>query len=93
MMKTAVFKDMVMDYIEDYKGNSYDIRSTVDQIDRQTVEKVMEDVSDRMINAYSDKRERLERVQEITDEYVKDDKMNFEQDEISYDDNDDHDDH
>lgn len=35
----------------------------------------------------------FERVQEIIDEYVKDDKMNFGQDEINYDDNDDHDDH
>lgn len=93
MMKTAVFKDMVMDYIEDYKGFLSNIENAIGQIDKSTVKKVMEDVSDRNVNAYSDKRERLEEVQKIADEYVKDDKMDFGQDEISYDDDDDHDDH
>lgn len=39
------------------------------------------------------KKERLEEVQKAADEYVKGDKMDLNQDEISYDDDDDHDDH
>ncbi len=57
------------------------------------MEKVIDDVSGRMINAYGDKKERLEEVQKAADEYVKGDKMDLNQDEISYDDDDDHDDH
>ena len=60
MMKTAVFKDMVMDYVEDFKGFISDIENTIDQLDKSTVEKVIDDVSGRMINAYGDKKERLE---------------------------------
>ena len=30
MMKTAVFKDMVMDYVEDFKGFISDIENTID---------------------------------------------------------------
>lgn len=93
MMKTAVFKDMVMDYVEDFKGFISDIENTIDQLDKSTVEKVIDDVSGRMINAYGDKKERLEEVQKAADEYVKGDKMDLNQDEISYDDDDDHDDH
>lgn len=63
MMKTAVFKDMVMDYVEDFKGFISDIENTIDQLDKSTVEKVIDDVSGRMINAYGDKKERLEEVQ------------------------------
>lgn len=92
-MKTAVFKDMVMDYVEDFKGFISDIENTIDQLDKSTVEKVIDDVSGRMINAYGDKKERLEEVQKAADEYVKGDKMDLNQDEISYDDDDDHDDH
>ena len=93
MMKTAVFKDMVMDYVEDFKGFISDIENTIDQLDKSTVEKVIDDVSGRMINAYGDKKERLEEVQKAADEYAKGDKMDLNQDEISYDDDDDHDDH
>lgn len=93
MMKTAVFKDMVMDYVEDFKGFISDIENTIDQLDKSTVEKVIDDVSDRMINAYGDKKERLEEVQKAADEYIKDDRVGLNQDEISYDDDDDHDDH
>ena len=93
MMKTAVFKDMVMDYVEDFKGFISDIENTIDQLDKSTVEKVIDDVSGRMINAYGDKKERLEEVQKAADEYVKGDKMDLNQDERSYDDDDDHDDH
>ena len=93
MMKTAVFKDMVMDYVEDFKGFISDIENTIDQLDKSTVEKVIDGVSGRMINAYGDKKERLEEVQKAADEYVKGDKMDLNQDEISYDDDDDHDDH
>lgn len=93
MMKTAVFKDMVMDYVEDFKGFISDIENTIDQLDKSTVEKVIDDVSGRMINAYGDKKERLEEVQKAADEYVNGDKMDLNQDEISYDDDDDHDDH
>lgn len=93
MMKTAVFKDMVMDYVEDFKGFISDIENTIDQLDKSTVEKVIDDVSGRMINAYGDKKEKLEEVQKAADEYVKGDKMDLNQDEISYDDDDDHDDH
>lgn len=57
------------------------------------MEKVIDDVSDRMINAYGDKKERLEEVQKAADEYIKDDRVGLNQDEISYDDDDDHDDH
>ena len=70
-----------------------DIENTIDQLDKSTVEKVIDDVSGRMINAYGDKKERLEEVQKAADEYVKGDKMDLNQDEISYDDDDDHDDH
>ena len=84
---------MVMDYVEDFKGFISDIENTIDQLDKSTVEKVIDDVSGRMINAYGDKKERLEEVQKAADEYVKGDKMDLNQDEISYDDDDDHDDH
>lgn len=40
MMKTAVFKDMVMDYVEDFKGFISDIENTIDQLDKSTVEKL-----------------------------------------------------
>ena len=75
------------------KGFISDIENTIDQLDKSTVEKVIDDVSGRMINAYGDKKERLEEVQKAADEYVKGDKMDLNQDEISYDDDDDHDDH
>lgn len=82
-----------VNHVEDFKGFISDIENTIDQLDKSTVEKVIDDVSGRMINAYGDKKERLEEVQKAADEYVKGDKMDLNQDEISYDDDDDHDDH
>ena len=65
MMKTAVFKDMVMDYVEDFKGFISDIENTIDQLDKSTVEKVIDDVSGRMINAYGDKDSKKSKKQQM----------------------------
>ena len=93
MMKTAVFMDMAIDYGKGLNYNIFDIKNAASQIDKSMIEKVVDDVSSRMRRTPGCTGKKIDEIEEIKDECTKNEKVDFGQDDISYDDDDDHDDH
>lgn len=93
MMKIAVFMDMAIDYGKGLNYNIFDIKNAASQIDKSMIEKVVDDVSSRMRRTPGCTGKKIDEIEEIKDECTKNEKVDFGQDDISYDDDDDHDDH